>query len=467
MTIYILGAGPTGLAVADGLFDLEEYNFKLIEKNNSIGGLASTISWNGIGYHDLGPHKLFTLDKKLMNRVKKLLSEGSWLTKDKKSSIYLNGYFLPYPPSPFSLAKVFGLKSFIRMILGFLSVKILLWKKKNGGNFEEDVRARVGKELFTILFEPIAKKIWGNPKELSSRLSKGRIQVPSILEILFTILRIRKTSNFEALTFEYPKGGLGKIWEAIRSKTSKAGDFILNTEIVDFEIEQEKIKSFTYKNEINTTKIELKEDDFIISTLPILLNVGFFNSLFSNVEIEEIKSTIILNDLMLVFLHVNSNKLLKESWIFVPDTKIIFHRISEQSSFDEGMVKHGSIICCEIMLTPEKNLDNTSNEEIVKRTITDLHKLVTTEFIVLDSKIINLRNSYPVYKEGFENILDPMLHKLDSITNFKSIGRQGSFNYIGTLDAMDIGYGFVEWFKNSNKGWDAERLRTNEYPILD
>lgn len=97
MTIYILGAGPTGLAVADGLFDLEEHNFKLIEKNNSIGGLASTLDWKGIGQHDLGPHKLFTLDKQLMNRVKKLLPDGNWLTKDKKSSIYLNGYFLPYP----------------------------------------------------------------------------------------------------------------------------------------------------------------------------------------------------------------------------------------------------------------------------------------------------------------------------------------------------------------------------------
>jgi len=131
------------------------------------------------------------------------------------------------------------------------------------------------------------------------------------------------------------------------------------------------------------------------------------------------------------------------------------------------MVEHGSIICCEIMLTPEKNLNRISDEEIITRTIVDLQKLVTAEFIVLDSKIINLRNSYPVYKEGFENILDPMLDKLDSIINFKSIGRQGSFNYIGTLDAMDIGYGFVEWFKNSNKDWGAERLRTSEYPILD
>jgi len=69
MTIYILGGGPTGMAVAQGLMDSGNYDFVVFESNSQFGGLATTINWEGVGLHDLGPHKLFTLDDTLMNRV--------------------------------------------------------------------------------------------------------------------------------------------------------------------------------------------------------------------------------------------------------------------------------------------------------------------------------------------------------------------------------------------------------------
>ena len=46
------------------------------------------------------------------------------------------------------------------------------------------------------------------------------------------------------------------------------------------------------------------------------------------------------------------------------------------------------------------------------------------------------------------------------------MGRQGSFNYIGTLDAMDIGSSSELVAKRLRKHWKAERLKTSFYPIL-
>ncbi len=35
--------------------------------------------------------------------------------------------------------------------------------------------------------------------------------------------------------------------------------------------------------------------------------------------------------------------------MFVPDDKIIFHRVSEQESFDPEMTGDRSVVCCEVM----------------------------------------------------------------------------------------------------------------------
>ena len=86
---------------------------------------------------------------------------------------------------------------------------------------------------------------------------------------------------------------------------------------------------------------------------------------------------------------------------------------------------------------------------------------------VLKKKIIKLPKSYPVFFQGYEKNLEIILQKFDKISNFRTIGRQGSFNYIGTLDAMDIGYGLVNWITKNKKDWSNERKRTKHYPVLD
>ena len=90
------------------------------------------------------------------------------------------------------------------------------------------------------------------------------------------------------------------------------------------------------------------------------------------------------------------------------------------------------------------------------------------DFKILDTKVIRLPQSYPVFLEGYENKLATLLKEFDNLTNLRTIGRQGSYNYIGTLDAMDIGYGFANWFCSEEKNaWADERDRTKFYPVLD
>lgn len=67
--VFILGGGPAGLAVADGLIDAG-ISFTLLEYGASLGGLARTVQWADYGSHDLGPHKIFTLNQALLRRIR-------------------------------------------------------------------------------------------------------------------------------------------------------------------------------------------------------------------------------------------------------------------------------------------------------------------------------------------------------------------------------------------------------------
>jgi len=465
MTTYILGAGPTGMAIADGLISRGDNDFLVIEGQESLGGLAKTIEWEGIGHHDLGPHKLFTQDEELFKRVKELLPEDSWLVREKKSSIFIEGKYLPYPPSPFSLVGIYGLRNFIQMSFGFLGAKIPKPFKRKAKNFEEDLANRVGKPLYLILFQPIASKIWGMPKNLSTKLSLGRIQTPSILEILLNILKIRNSSNFEALEFHYPKKGLGEIWNAIYRKC-KPSQFIMNAIVESLEVSENRVVSLSFRQNGAEKQVAIAESDFIISTLPIMLTYSLMaKNLFPNF-LEDMRETVVLNDLVLVFLHIDKKKLFEESWVFVPDPKVIFHRVSEQDSFDPEMTPNGSIVCIEVMITEERN-ELRIDDSLIEMCVTGLRSMGKTSFTVYSSKVLVLKKSYPVYKVGYEERLNQAVLQLDSVINYRTIGRQGSFNYIGTLDAMDIGYGAAKWLAGSKSNWDEERNRTSNYPVLD
>ena len=376
------------------------------------------------------------------------------------------GKFLPYPPSPLSLIGIYGPLKFLRMSFGFLIAKITLPFRKKPISFEEDLMGRVGSQLYQILFEPIAKKIWGNPKELSLKLSEGRIQTPSIIEILSNLLGRRKQSKFEALSFEYPKGGLIELWDAIHS-SGKELNFRSNVRVSNIEIKDKKIKSFEVKTSVGIEEIVLSHDDFVVSTLPITQTYGMVATYMKENLLDTAVESIVLNDLALVFFHIDSIELFSESWIFVPDPEIIFHRVSEQNSFDPAMVKLGSIVCAEVMLTGEKERYLDLKDVLISECEKDLKKLTKMDFSILASKVIVLKNSYPVYKVGFEKSLEKLISQLDSIDNFKTVGRQGSYNYIGTLDAMDIGFGFTRWYNDLKLNWESERIRTSNYPVLD
>ena len=470
MTVYILGGGPTGLALAQGLSDNGQ-DFVLIERDTDLGGLAKTVSWEKIGDHDLGPHKIFSMNEALNQRVNSLIDADQWVVRDKKATIFMGGQYLSYPPSPFALLHIYGLFTFSKMCIGFGLAKIFGWMKVPfAKSFEQDLSARVGFALYDKLFRPIAEKLWGDPRTLDKKLSQGRVQIPNVFEIIQGTLGIKSNSSFEALEFSYPKGGLKMLWQAISKNVSSNGKILVNHAvqklICDTQGNINAIEVRDLKAEKNTI-MALSDHDYIVSTLPLALNARLLGDELSEAAHDIARNVVKLNDLVLVFLHIEDDELTDNSWIFIPDPNIIFHRVSEQNSFDVSMVPSGSIVCCEVMSSPQRPLSDKSDDELVASCLGDLEKLGLGRPKVRASKVTRLPKSYPVYQVGFQSQLKALIGEFDALPNFKTIGRQGAFNYIGTLDAMDIGFGAAEWIVDREKDWQQERERTEHFPVLD
>lgn len=472
MTVYILGGGPAGMAVADALADKKNAPpFVLLESNASLGGLAQTLDWSGCGRHDLGPHKIYSRDQALSRRVEDLLSPTAWRTCLKTSRIYINGAFLPYPPSPLSLLNAFGAPRVLNMTTGYLAAKGLSFLPDRSKNFEEDAIARVGRGLYEALIKPVALKIWGDPAKLDTQLSRSRLQTPSVKELLCRLFKVRTANTFEVLEFKYPVGGLSKLWKAIEKKASAHGQFVTGHTVKALRVKGKRIERIICQDRANGAEnvFEVKPEDFVLSTIPLRQTAGFLDDALADDVRRLISETVQLNDLLLVFLKLKRDKLLNETWVFVPDPDILFHRVSEQKAFDPSMVPSGSIVCCEIMDHAKRPMGSLTDNTLIHQCLQGLEKMGYHVLEVTDSRVIRLPKTYPVYRTGSGPALQKIRGAMDDFDNFRSIGRQGAFQYIGILDAMDIGYRAADWLMNGARpdSWEAERERSGNYPILD
>ena len=215
-------------------------------------------------------------------------------------------------------------------------------------------------------------------------------------------------------------------------------------------------------------RLEVGPEDFVVSTLPLRLTVRLLGAQLPKATVALAEESVTLNDLVLVFLHVDRTRLFDVSWVFIPDPQIDMHRVSEQAAFDPEMAPDGSIVCCEIMSQPDRNRAALSDDELVSGVLEGLASMGRTGFTVREHRVVRLPRSYPVFRRGYESALAGVMQELDAFSNFRSVGRQGAFNYIGTLDAMDIGYGMARWLNGGGSAdWAGERERTAHYPVLD
>ena len=444
-TITILGAGVTGLAA--GLKLSENYKVNIIEKSKNIGGMSYSFRHKNF-ILDYGPHKIYTQ----IPGVLKDISKSTKLLRIKKlNSIYLNENFFDFPVS----LKQVALRMPFTAINAGIDIVLKNLDKHEDNSYENYLINRFGRTMYNLVFRDYAWKVWGNPKELDAELAKRRVSVSGIIELIKGIL-IKKTEKFSADFFYYPIKGSCQLYDDISDKIKgNNGKILLNKKIKEIRVQDKRIKFIKIGNKRIKT-------DMLVSTIPL-------HSLLSLIkpsppkDIIKSSKELEYRDLSIIYFIINKKRALKDNWIFFPEKKFLFNRISEQKSFSEATCPSDkTALMVETMLP-------ATNENImrIKQQLIMLKILEDDKINEIFAK--KLANAYPVYRVGFKDNLDRVLGYLESIENLITIGRHGLFNYNNIDQCWDMASKAASWIKsNGTKNeWKIIKREFDNYKIVD
>ncbi len=457
----ILGAGVTGLSVAKSLLNKGENEVLVLEKNNFVGGLCSSIKKDDF-IIDFGPHKLFSNIPGVMDEFKAINGEDNLVVKKINSLFFLDKKF-QFPIKPIEFIKNISPKTVsagIQIPLSLMKSMIqynVLGKKDD--SFENYLVKGFGKKAYQILFEGYAKKVWADPDILSKDIAKIRIPVPNIGDLIKNTLNKKSQPTVNASEFFYPKYGMkqftGKMADIIKSKN---GNILLNQDITSITKDNDKFIIKTKETEFSC--------DNLISTIPLNSLINVYES--STPEIKETSAKLKYNDLSLIYLFFNKSQIITDNWIFFPELKFSFNRLSEQKSFSPYTVPKDKTVLCAEITNPKFN--SLSDEQIIARVVRDLikAKIIKDDKEIFQQQVFRFKNIYPIYNLDYKDNLNKILTFVDQ-QEIITVGRFGLFNYNNVDHCFDMGRTIAEHVvaNTSSTDWAQMRKKFDEYKIVD
>ena len=312
--------------------------------------------------------------------------------------------------------------------------------------------------MYNLSFRDYAWKVWNSdPKDLDKELAKRRVAVSGIFELIKSVL-FKKNKNISAEYFYYPEKGMKQLFDILVKKIKENnGKIIMNTKINEIKIKDKKIEAVKFG------KIKIKPD-YIISTIPLdslskvikqdnnkqLRRLG----LFDNLDYQKLN---------IIYFILNKPKALNDCWVFFPEKKFIFQRVSEQKAFSPLTSPKDKTA---LMVETTREI----NENLIKEIIAQLEKAnILKNGEIKEYFVKTIEKAYPVYKKGFLENLEGMEKFFESVENFYLLGRQGLFNYNNMDQCWDMGMKIAEQIKNkkSKEDWQKTKIYFDGYRIVD
>ena len=378
--VAVLGAGVTGLAIAQKLSEYD-YSVEVFEREKRVGGLASTFKHKDF-YLDYGPHKIYSQLPGVIGKIKALLGD-ELIEIPKSMKIRLKGKYYDYPFKITQLltrtGPVFAVSAAASGGIATLKDAVLSGLFKNEPkNYEEFLQRRFGGVIYDSVFKSFALKAWGDPKELSVELAKARIAIPSIFELVKRIVLGNMATGaygkeeITAKNFLYPRKGMVRFSERLAELLEeRQGKVHLNHSVKKVVLTDNKVDYLVVEHDGKEKNVKAES---VVSTLPLRVFLEMLEPRPPERVLEAVRS-LQLNDMLLVYVFANRDKVLEDNWIFYPELEFSFNRLSEQKNFSSEMGPKGkTCVCAEITYDPNKELWNASDDVVVQRVVADLEK---------------------------------------------------------------------------------------------
>lgn len=485
-TALIIGAGPAGLAAAYSLLtETEDVKPIIIETDEQIGGLSKTINYEG-NLTDIGPHRFFSKDQRVLDFWEKFLpnqgypakddillersvsfAEGgsnpeadelSMLKRKRYSRIYYMNKFFDYPVK-MNLKTILNLGLIKTVICGFSYIKSCFIKRQEK-SLEDFMINRFGKVLYQIFFERYTQKVWGrHPKNISKEWGEQRIKGLSLLKTILNKFLIKKeTSLIEE--YIYPKLGAGQLWDEMAKKIiALGGEIHTQAEVVGLNIENNKITALKVKQ--NQEVIDWY-GDIIISSMPVkdlILGLSTIPESIKNIaEGLPYRDYELISFLVKDFNLKNNTEwktignICPDSWIYIQDRGVKVGRIYIPKNFSPYICNdlNETLIGMEYFCDKGDDFRQMSDDEVFEFASNELLKIgaIKNNCDILKSYRLKAEKAYPAYFDTYSDF-DKIKEFLNSIENLYCIGRNGQHKYNNMDHSVLSGITACDVIKNS------------------
>lgn len=489
--VVIIGAGPAGLTAAYELLKgSDDYEVVILEESNAIGGISRTVRYNG-NRMDIGGHRFFSKDDRVMQWWKNQLPvQGKPAYDDKKlgrqslceaggpdpetqdkvmlhrnriSRIYYQKHFFDYPIS-MKLQTFINMGFTQTMKAGFSYLGSCVQKLPED-SLENFYINRFGRVLYSMFFEGYTEKLWGrHPREISADWGSQRVKGLSIAELMKNMLskvvptkgRTVETSLIES--FLYPKYGPGQLWEHVADEiTQMGGSIAFSKRAKNIEVQNNTVVAVSC---IGPNGDEKRiEGDIFISSMPIKdLIAGVGDS--APQEVHRIANGLPYRDFVTVGVLTDKlnlknetaiktfNNQVSDCWIYVQDTGVKLGRIQVFNNWSPYMVKdveHTVWLGLEYFCAECDGFWNMSDAETARYAAEELVKMgiLDSENEVRDFHVERIKKAYPAYFDTYSEI-QTVIDYLNGIDNLYCVGRNGQHRYNNMDHSMATAFEAVD-----------------------
>jgi len=420
----IVGAGVTGLTVAEHLLDAG-HQVALLEKETEVGGLCRSFHYGDFTF-DIGPHRLFSSNDSIRDYALSIL-ERHYAVIARVSMVYLFRKYLDWPVSPFSM-----LRLPLSLSLG-CARDLTRMGSRNGTvirNLEDYIIARYGPTIYETFWRGYTEKFLGLPcREVDAswgQLSVGRSVVDRRTEPtgLFDLLRNHFVPSKSKLQFVYPEGGMGTFPDRFAARIrARGGNVLVAQKIIGIETNDSAVTGVR-------TEDALHPADLLVWTgrLPELCRllgqpppaVGYLSTILYNLEVDAaLPGT--------------------WQWIYFPDDRHPFSRVSRPASFSAGTAPPGKTGLCVEVSCEAGSPTWEDPESLLERVLDGLREVGLTgdRARVSACHIERIPDSYPIYRTGFKEEIERTRARLARFTNLHLVGRQAAFLHDNIDEAME------------------------------
>lgn len=476
--VVIVGAGPAGLSAAHRILSESDlHEVIILEETGCIGGISRTVGHRG-NRMDIGGHRFFSKSERVMNwwaqrlplqgkpsydeiRLGRssVIAEGGpdpeeadlvMLVRQRISRIFHRSHFYDYPISlKWQTIRNLG---FIKTFQAGMSYLVSCVHKLEESNLENFYINRFGRVLYQLFFEGYTEKLWGrHPQQISADWGAQRVKGLSIRALLANIIRkllpwsAKKAANVETSlieSFQYPKHGLGQLWEAVADEvTNMGGRLNLHCRVTGFDTGPDGcLCNVSYEEHGQESSLEA---DHFISTMPVKDLVAGLKNVPDSVG--NIAKGLPYRDFVTVGILVNRLKLRNQTniktlgdivpdcWIYVQDETVKLGRIQIFNNWSPYMVEdplNTVWMGLEYFCDEGDAFWTLSDEECTKLAIQELVRIRVLDIdeTVLDSHCERVKKAYPAYFDTYDR-MDQVVEYLNGYPNLYCVGRNGQHRY--------------------------------------